>query len=519
MKYQIDNFKISPKDFDNLESIIKSRFKLDDFKYKILHKSIDARDKSNVNLIFRLMIETNKKINNKNLKIYEEDNFNLPYPKYSYNDRPVIVGFGPAGMFSGLYLARCGAKPIIIERGGKVEDRKKDILEFIKNKKLNINSNIQFGEGGAGTFSDGKLTTSVKSKLNKFILNEFVIHGAKDDILYDHMPHIGTDYLELIVKNIREEIISLGGEFYFNHQFIDFDKDDYLNLTIKNLNNNYCFKIKTNHLLLCIGHSARDTIKKLYDKKLKMTQKSFSMGVRIEHKKNDIDYSQYGEFSKYLPSAYYKLSTHKDDRGIYTFCMCPGGYVMASQSEENTILVNGMSNNKRDGENSNSAILVDVKPEDYDKGNELDGIYYQEYYEKLAFNLSKDYRAPANLVKEFLNDEVAKDLRSINTTYPHGLFFTDLGKCLPNFVINGIKNGIIDFDRKLKGFNNPDAILIGIESRSSSPVRILRNDERISNIDGIYPVGEGCGYAGGIMSAAIDGLRTALTIVGCEYKE
>ena len=330
MKYQIDNFKISPKDCDNLESIIKNRFKLDDFKYKILHKSIDARDKSNVNLIFRLMIETNKKINNKNVTIYEEENYDLSYPQYSYDDRPVIVGFGPAGMFSGLYLARCGAKPIIIERGSKVEERKKDIDEFIKNKKLNINSNIQFGEGGAGTFSDGKLTTSVKSKLNKFILNEFVKHGAKDDILYDHMPHIGTDYLELIVKNIREEIISLGGEFYFNHQFIDFDKDDCLNLTIKNLNNNDCFKIKTNHLLLCIGHSARDTIKKLYDKKLKMTQKSFSMGVRIEHKKNDIDYSQYGEFSKYLPSAYYKLSTHKDDRGIYTFCMCPGCYVMAS---------------------------------------------------------------------------------------------------------------------------------------------------------------------------------------------
>ena len=243
-----------------------------------------------------------------------------------------------------------------------------------------------------------------------------------------------------------------------------------------------------------------------------MEQKAFSMGVRVEHPKELIDKAQYGKFYNYLPAAYYNLACHKDGRGIYTFCMCPGGYVLASQSEEGTIVTNGMSNNDRANFNSNSAILVDVLPSDYDKGNILDGIDYQEKYEKLAFEISKDYKAPANLIKEFLNDEVALNLRSVKTTYPHGLCFTDLSKCLPSYVINGLKNGIIEFDKKIKGFNYDDAILIGIESRSSSPVRILRDENLESSIKGIYPMGEGAGYAGGITSAALDGLKVAMKI-------
>ncbi|MBR6289607.1 MAG: hypothetical protein IKR19_09745 [Acholeplasmatales bacterium] len=512
MKYQINNFKISPK--ANLELEIKSKLKINNFKYKILLKSIDARDKSNIKLVYNLMIDTNDKIHFKNVDIYKEKKIELEYPTYPYDDRPIIVGFGPAGMFSALYLARCKARPIIIERGSKIEIRKEKVDDFLKNKVLSPNSNIQFGEGGAGTFSDGKLTTNLKDPLINWILNEFYLHGAKEDVIYDSKPHIGTDYLEKIVKNIRLEIESLGGEFYFDTKFIDAKGENDLEIYAKSVIDDKEYKFNTSHLLLGLGHSAKDTIRHLYnDMHINMEQKAFSMGVRIEHPKELIDKAQYGEFYKYLPAAYYKLSTHKNDRGIYTFCMCPGGYVMASQSDLNTIVVNGMSNNDRNSINSNSALLVDVKPSDYDNGNVLDGIDYQEKYEKLAYSLSNDYRAPSNLVKEFLNDEVASNLRSVNTTYPHGLYFTDLRRCLPDFVIQGLKDGIIDFDNKIKGFNHPDAILIGIESRSSCPIRILRNENGVSSIKGIYPIGEGAGYAGGITSAALDGLKCAIKII------
>ncbi len=509
MKYQINGIKISPMN-DDIYSFIINKYKINNFKYKILLKSIDARDKNNVFYLYNVMVDTNKKLVGKNISEYKEKDIKLEYPKYPYDDRPIIVGFGPSGMFSALYFARCGAKPIIIERGSRVEERKKHIGTFLEKKILNNNSNIQFGEGGAGTFSDGKLTTNVKDKLINFILYEFYKHGAKEEILYESHPHIGTDYLEIIVKNIREEIISLGGEFYFDTTFIEYKNN---NVRCKNNLDNSIVEFKSNHVLLGIGHSAKDTIRYLYnDMNINMEPKAFSMGVRIEHKREDINYCQYGRFSKYLPSAYYKLACH-NDRGIYTFCMCPGGFVMASTSDNNSIVTNGMSNNDRMGDNSNSALLVDVRVDDYYKSSPLDGIDYQEKYERLAYGISSDYRAPANLVKEFLNDEVAKEERSIKTSYPHGLVFTDLGKVLPNYVIDGLKYGIIEFDKKLKGFNNPDAILIGIESRSSSPVRILRDDNRESSIKGLYPIGEGAGYAGGITSSALDGLKTAISIV------
>ena len=516
MKYQINNFKISPSDDLYLEDILMKKYKLNNFEYKIIQKSIDARDKDDIKIVYKLMIDTNTSLKGKDVFPYEDKTINLTYPKW--NDlSPVVVGFGPAGMFAALYLARCNAKPIIIERGSKIEDRQKDVEEFLKNRILNPNSNVQFGEGGAGAFSDGKLVTNVKSPLTNFILNELYLHGAKENILYESKPHVGTDYLAKIVKNIRIEIESLGGTFYFNHKFNGAKKNDDSSLTV---NVEKIDDIKTNHLLLGLGHSAKDTIRYLYnDLNLNMEQKAFSMGVRVEHPKELIDKAQYGRFYKDLPSAYYKLATHKDGRGIYTFCMCPGGYVIASASEDGTIVTNGMSNNDRANFNSNSALLVDVLPSDYDKGNVLDGIDYQEKYEKLAFSLSKDYKAPANLIKEFLNDEVAKSLRSVKTTYPHGLYFTDLAKCLPNYVINGLKSGIIDFDKKLKGFKCDDAILIGIESRSSSPVRILRDENLESSIKGIYPMGEGAGYAGGITSAALDGLKVAMKIAKGEIKK
>ena len=514
MKYEISNFKVDPFDKRDLFNIIKNNLKLNQFTYKIIQKSIDARDKNKILIIYKLLIETNEKLIGKNINEYKDKSIKLEYPKWNKKYRPIVVGFGPAGMFSALYLARCNAKPIIIERGSKIEERKKEVKDFLERKVLNPNSNVQFGEGGAGTFSDGKLTTNLKDPLINFILNEFYIHGAKEDVIYDARPHVGTDYLEKIVKNIRLEIESLGGEFYFNHKFEDFiEFNDSLEVKILNLKNNEELYFNTNHLLLGLGHSAKDTIRMLYNNhKINMEQKAFSMGVRIEHPKELIDKAQYGKYAKVLPSAYYNLAYHTNDRGIYTFCMCPGGYVLASQSDNESIVVNGMSNSDRNNSNSNSALLVDVKPSDYDKGSVLDGIDYQEKYEKLAYKLSGDYKAPANLVKEFLNDDIAKNERSVKTSYPHGLFFTDLNKCLPDYVIKNLKEGIINFDKKLHGFNYPDAILIGIESRSSSPVRILRDESRMASIKYIYPIGEGAGYAGGITSAALDGLKTAIKI-------
>ncbi len=509
MQYQVNNLKVLVKENINLEQIIKNKYKLNDFTYRIISRSIDARNKEQIYYIYRLIITTNKKIKDKNVTIYNKIKEEITYPKWNNKFRPVIVGFGPAGMFAALYLARCEANPIIIERGKKIEDRKNDVLDFMKNKVLNPNSNVQFGEGGAGAFSDGKLTTNLKNPLINFILEEMVKHGAKEDVMYDAMPHVGTDYLVKVVSSIREEIISLGGSFYFETKFIDAKNDG--DCLCVYTDKSECFK--TEHLLIGIGHSAKDTIIHLHEKmNMNMEAKAFSMGVRIEHPKSLIDEAQYGKFARILPPAYYKLAHHVNNRGVYTFCMCPGGYVLASQSDEFSIVTNGMSNQDRANFNSNSALLVDVLPSDYYVSSVLDGIYYQEKYERLAYEISNDYKAPANLVKEFLNDCVASSLRSVNTTYPHGLAFTDFKRCLPSFVVDSLKEGIVEFDKKLKGFAYDDAVMIGIESRSSCPIRMLRDESRQSNIKGIYPIGEGAGYAGGITSAALDGLITAMFI-------
>lgn len=515
MKYQISDFKISPKDEKDFDNILKKKLKINNFKYRIIAKSIDARKENDIKVIYKLLIETNEKIKlNDKVTIYKDEKIDMKYPNWEKNDTPIIVGFGPAGMFCALFLARCNAKPIIIERGSKIEDRVNDVNEFIKTGKLNTESNVQFGEGGAGTFSDGKLTTNLRNPLIKFILEEFYKHGAKEDVLYDAKPHVGTDYLRKIVKNIREEIISLGGKFYFNTKFEKVVKNEN-NLIVTARNNNEVYSFETNHLILGLGHSAKDTIRMLYNELgMEMEAKAFSMGVRIEHPKELIDKAQYKEFYKYLPSAYYNLAYHNNEnRGVYTFCMCPGGYVLASQSDKESIVVNGMSNNDRGNINSNSAILVDVKPTDYYKSSVLDGLDFQEYYEHKAYILGgSNYSAPVNLVKEFLNDEVAKEFRSVKPSYPLKTKFADLKECLPDFVINGLKDGIVAFDKKLKGFNYDDAILTGIESRSSCPIRMIRDEYLQSNIKYIYPIGEGAGYAGGITSAALDGLKCAIKI-------
>ena len=492
----------------DLVKSLKAKFNLDDIEdVKILRESIDARDKEKVLYNYLLSLKTKGKIPSKYLKT-EKKIEKLKYIKWPYEDRPVIVGLGPAGLFAGLYLARCNACPIILERGEEVSKRKVKVDNFFKNKVLDLNSNIVFGEGGAGTFSDGKLQTNAHSPYIRFVLEEFVKHGADPSILVSNYPHVGTDILAKVIPNIRQEIVKLGGEVYFDALFYDYDelKDG---LLVKSTKGDFY----TKHLILALGHSAKDTFKLLYNKKIVLEPKPFAIGVRIEHLQKDINDSQYGKYAKYLPPANYKLVCHLKERSVFTFCMCPGGYVVASQNEYETIVTNGMSNFKRDGQNANSALLVEIKPEDYFNGNPLDGFSFLESIEKKAYNISGDYKAPANLVGSFLKDEIATKIKTVKPTYPHGIYFSDFKDIFPEYVIKALKEAIIQFDLKLQGFADEDAIITGVETRSSSPVRIKRDNYQASNRY-IYPIGEGSGYAGGITTSALDGIKCIISILG-----
>ena len=382
---------------------------------------------------------------------------------------------------------------------------------MLKRGQLNSQSNIAFGEGGAGTFSDGKLTTGISSPYCKKVIQEFVNFGAPKQILYLHKPHIGTDNLINIIKNMREYIKSKGGEFLFNQKVTDFEfKNNHICAI-------YCDKkkIETDSVILAIGHSSRDTFEKLYKKGVKMEAKNFSVGVRIEHLQSEINKSQYGTITKLkLPPAEYKMAYHSPTgRSCYTFCMCPGGQVMASSSEEKTIVTNGMSNFLRNGKNANSALLVNVTPDDFFDNSPLAGIYFQKDLEEKAFILGgRNYYAPVQRVEDFIKNQKSTFIGSIEPSYKPGVTLSNLNEILPQFISNTLKEGIIYFDKKLKGFANPDSILTGLETRSSSPVKILRNEDLCSNINGLYPCGEGAGYAGGIMSAAVDGIKCAIKI-------
>ena len=395
-----------------------------------------------------------------------------------------------------------------------VEERIKDVENFANNREFSSTSNIQFGEGGAGTFSDGKLNTGNSANMySRKVLEEFVRFGAPEEILYTAKPHIGTDNLRKIVKNIREYIISKGGQVLFNTKATDFEIE---NETIKAVicENN---RIETDAVILAIGHSARDTFKKLYELGVEIQPKNFAVGTRIEHLQEDINKAQYGENIKLkLPVADYKLVYHaKNGRTCYTFCMCPGGQVMASNSEENSIVTNGMSNFARDGKNSNSALLVNVTVEDYYKNSPLDGMYFQEDLEQKAFELGGgNYNAPAQRVEDFIDGRKTEKFGKIKPTYMPGVTEADLNEILPEFVTETMKEAIIELDKKLHGFAEKDAVLTGVETRSSSPVQIIRDKESLNsiNVKGLYPCGEGAGYAGGIMTSAIDGLKCAIKV-------
>jgi uncharacterized FAD-dependent dehydrogenase len=490
--------------------------------FKILRESIDARKKDSIRFSYSVLLECDneerivKKAADKDITFdavrYDAE---IQPGSEKLENRPVIVGMGPAGMFAGLLLARKGYKPLIIERGQCVEERTESIENFWITSKLNLESNVQFGEGGAGTFSDGKLTTRIKDYRCDYILDELVKAGAPEEILYKGKPHIGTDILKVVVKNIREEIIRLGGEVRFNSKLNKLYTKDHV---LKSIGVND-YEIPCSALVLAIGHSARDTYEMLYNSEVILTPKAFSIGVRIEHPQEFIDKNQYGRFASHpkLRAADYRVAHTNDNmnRGVYSFCMCPGGEVVAAASEDRRLVTNGMSYFKRDKENANSALVVSIKPEDFEGSSPLSGIEFQRHYEAKAYNLGGGgYIAPVQLVGDFLEDKVSTSLGAVKPSYRPGYAFGDLRECLPNYVISMLKEGIVEFDKKIKGFAMKEAVLTGIETRTSAPVRIERNEEMQSiSLKGLYPTGEGAGYAGGIVSAAVDGVRVAESII------
>lgn len=509
------NIKLSVyKDTDkHLRNKIKNTLNIDEFNYQIVKKSIDARDKNNIMFNYKLDIETkdenkilkrNKNVTKVIKKEYEFKITGTKIDKY----RPVIVGAGPSGLFAGYVLAENGYKPLIIEQGEMVEERIKTINEFWKTGNLNERCNIQFGEGGAGTFSDGKLNTLSKDKNLRMekVFETFIKCGAPKNIMYESKPHIGTDILRKVIVNMRKKIISMGGEFRFNTKLTDI-----------HVKNGKLYEIVTNdkdiipcdNLFLCIGHSSRDTYKMLYKNGLDMKSKPFAVGLRIIHNQETINKSSWGEnYPKNLGEASYKLVYHtKNNRGVYSFCMCPGGYVINASSFKNKLAINGMSDYARDSGFANSAIVAEVNSKDYGDGV-FDGVKFQEKLEEKAYNLGNG-AIPVSLYEDYLNNKVSTDFKSVKPVFKSKTTFANLNEIFPKSINEDLKESINYFGTKIKHFNDGDSVLAGVESRTSSPVRMTRDEMGLSNICGIYPVGEGAGYAGGITTASMDGIGAA----------
>ena len=487
------------------------------FTYRILKRSIDSR-KGQVSFVYSVLVDSSRHVSGRNVLSYQEPEPVL-IPKSHFLDRPIVVGFGPAGIFAALVLARSGAKPIILERGKRVEERAKDVDLLKKKGILNPESNICYGEGGAGTFSDGKLNTGVNDPHCKFVLEEFVKHGAKDDILIDALPHIGSDYLQTVVKRFREEIILLGGTFLFESKMTDLiihgDHVEGVRYLEKDGNEK---TLASREVFLALGHSPKETFLALEKEGIRLEPKDFSIGVRLEHLQSAIDQANYHQAagSQGLPPSSYKSVAHlSSGRAVYSFCMCPGGYVVNSSTEENGIVTNGMSNNLRDGVNGNAALLVNVTVKDYFRGHSLDGFFYREALERSGFCKDKPYFAPAEKVGDFLKGNSPSAWGKITPTYEPGVYLSDLAKYLPPFIGNSLKEGLPLLAEHQAFFQDQDAVLTGFETRSSSPVRIPRNEMGEANIRGVFPLGEGASYAGGITSSALDGLKIALAQLAC----
>ena len=503
--YRINEIKTNlDTDKSQLPEIISKKLRVDVAnisKWEIRKMSIDSRHKPDIKFVYSVDFWCEKNIKSKDAIIVDDNAEALAEPKMGTDKligRPVVVGMGPCGIFAALTLAKCGYKPLVIDRGPSMNERTDAVETFRTAHVLNSEANMLFGEGGAGTFSDGKLTTGIKDPSIREVLRTFSEAGAGEEITYLAKPHIGTDVLRKVIVNLRNQIIELGGEVRFN------TKLETLNIQEGELVSIETDKgtIETNALILAIGHSARDTFAMINDKGLNMEQKTFSIGVRMEHPQELIDKAQYGEeaLSKYrdiLPPADYKLSYKAgNDRGVYSFCMCPGGEVVVCTTNPGEICVNGMSNRKRDSGIANSGILCDVRKSDYNNGDEQDilaGVRFQQKYEQLAFeNGGSDYNPPKSNMKDFLDGNAPQ-----------------IDNSLPEFASVAIKEAVPNFARKISGFDSPDAIVTAVETRSSSPVRILRDSSGESNVRGIYPAGEGAGYAGGITSAACDGIKIA----------
>ncbi len=485
---------------------------------KLYKTSVDARHSeiSFVNSVYIELCDSAKETELAekfpNARLYENRELSCKYGTKPLSGDICIAGFGPAGMFCALTLCEFGYKPVVFERGAEMHERITAVENFWNGGKLNESANVQFGEGGAGTFSDGKLTTRINDPLCTRVLEKFVNFGAPAEILTKAKPHIGTDNLRSIVVNLRKKIIELGGEVRF------LSPVERLNIKSGSVNSIFVngSEIKCGALVLALGHSAHDTFGELLKSGVELIPKAFSAGARIEHLQSDIDNALYGKFAGHpaLPPAEYALSCHINGRGVYTFCMCPGGYVVASQNNAGTVLTNGMSNFDRAGKNANSAVLVSISPDDFGN-NPLSGVDFVHRLEERAFFLGKSTgRAPAMLTREFLGNKGNLSLGKVTPTYPLGIESADFRELFPEYISDSLSEGIRQFERKIKGFSDNDSILTAVETRSSSPVRIPRNElGEAFCADNLYPCGEGAGYAGGIMSAAVDGIRTAVRIM------
>lgn len=519
LRFEINNLKQPVRNFPFDNDIDMVRFlaagklgiKEDNISsVRILRRSIDARNKKDILLVYSAEVSVNESPEHEGI----EDE--LVYGSRQINNRPIIIGSGPAGLFAGLILARNGYRPLLLERGGDVDKRTEAVNTFFSGGIFDEESNIQFGEGGAGTFSDGKLTTRIKDIRIGKVLNIFVEEGAPKEILYQSKPHIGTDILKVIVKNMRNRIIELGGEVRFCSKVTDILVEEGC---AKAVTVNEIEVIESNIIIAAIGHSARDTYRMLFEKGIRIIPKPFSIGVRIEHLQSMIDEAQYGSFAGHpkLGAADYLLTARSKltGRAVYSFCMCPGGQVVAAASEREMLVTNGMSEYKRDRENANSAMVVSVSPEDFKDSHPLSGVEFQKMWEGKAYKLGGgNFYAPVQLTEDFLKGKASYALGEVKPSYEPGVKLCDLHMCLPEYVTLSMKEALKEFDRKIKGFASSNAVLTGVETRTSAPVRIVRKKNMESeSVENFYPIGEGAGYAGGIVSAAVDGIKAAEEII------
>lgn len=487
--------------------------------FRVARKSLDARKKEHIVYVYTVDVELpsgeDRALRRGGAKVSEAPNthYVIPSPTAVPSNRPVVVGFGPAGMFAALVLAKAGLRPLVIERGCDAQTRHRMVENFWSSGILSPDSNVQFGEGGAGAFSDGKLNTGTHDPRNYWILEQLVAFGAQNNILYDAKPHIGTDVLLKVIQRLRQEVTALGGEVLFCTKLTGLSQRNGRLAAITAQTSEGLRQFPCDRLILAIGHSARDTYRMLEHSGIALEPKPFAMGARIEHLQSHLNRAQYGGQTG-LPPADYKLFHHMGERTAYTFCMCPGGHVVAAASEPESIVTNGMSYSARDGINANSALLISLQPQDFPYPGALGGMLWQQELERRAYAMTGSYRAPAQRVEDFLQHRVTTRWGEVQPTYRPGVSLCDLHDLLPPVITTHMEQGLAVFARKLSVFAHPDAVLTGPETRSSSPVRICRNEYRQSvSLAGLYPCGEGAGYAGGILSAAADGIRCAEALI------